>query len=28
MGEQVLASLAPAEGAFFLRTEGHLYRIE
>jgi hypothetical protein len=24
----VLASLAPAEGAFFLRTEGHLYRIE
>jgi outer membrane protein assembly factor BamB len=28
MGEQVLASLAAAEGAFFLRTEGHLYRIE
>ena len=28
MGEQVLASLAAAGGAFFLRTEGHLYRIE
>ncbi|RLS29982.1 MAG: serine/threonine protein kinase [Planctomycetota bacterium] len=28
MGEQALASLAPAEGAIFLRTEGHLYRIE
>ena len=28
MGEQVLASLAAADGAFFLRTEGHLYRIE
>lgn len=28
MGETIFASLAPAEGAFFLRTEGHLYRIE
>lgn len=27
MGEPVFASLAPAEGSFFLRTEGHLYRI-
>jgi len=28
LGEQVLASPAPAEGALFLRTAGHLYRFQ